>query len=444
MNRAYQEEAWLPGGSASVDPQCATPWAMTGVLRTATHYRGLRWPKREVFFIADPHADAEAFVASLLASGGVRASRKTPGFKLTGRGRKGHFIIGGDCLDKGPHNLELLRAIRALKKSGARLTLIAGNHDLRLLMALRSLDKREVLTEHLFVRMGAKGLPLLREVWDEHLADNPKALRKVPSASVCRARLFPQKDWFERFPRRAGGALSEAGLAKEVAKVRSKLASFETDCHRAGLNMRQLYAAAMKARKLFLKRKGKYGWFFDELKLLHREGSCLFVHAGVDDRILRKLREKGPGYINRQYRKALREDLFAFYHGPLANVLRTKYRAEELPLTDKGARHFYRMGLHFVVHGHRSNTQGQRLMLRGGILHVESDTTLNRNSRAMEGLRGAGAGVTVIQPRGRILGISADYHRIKCFKPAHYLRPGAPRYHGTSAQELSSRVTAGC
>ena len=67
--------------------------------------------------------------------------------------------------------------------------------------------------------------------------------------------------------------------------------------------------------------------------------------------------------------------------------------------------------------GSRNRRTGQRLMLRQGLLHFECDTTLDKNSRKREGLKGHGAGVTIIRPKGQILGVCSDYHSTKVFTP---------------------------
>ncbi|SMF39724.1 hypothetical protein SAMN02745866_02569 [Alteromonadaceae bacterium Bs31] len=72
----------------------------------------------------------------------------------------------------------------------------------------------------------------------------------------------------------------------------------------------------------------------------------------------------------------------------VANMMRTQYRAVSLPLTELGLTRLHRMGIHAIVQGHRSRLQGQRLALRQGQLHIECDTTQDRNSRAKKGLQG--------------------------------------------------------
>jgi hypothetical protein len=84
----------------------------------------------------------------------------------------------------------------------------------------------------------------------------------------------------------------------------------------------------------------------------------------------------------------------------------------------------YRRGIHTIVHGHRNITRGQRLMLRRGMVHVESDITMDRNSRRKEGLDGYGVGVTIVD-RKRIIGISTDYPHAKVFEPKKYFNQHA-------------------
>jgi hypothetical protein len=376
-----------------------------------------------VFFVADPHADAEAFNASLVASGGVR--KTGPGYldmALTKRGRKGLFIIGGDCLDKGPSSLQVLRCVRHLKRIGAQVKLLAGNHDIRLLMGLRAMDlKRDTLTEHFFVRMGPKIVPLLKEVYTEYLGGK-KALRGIPDRRTCRRELYPRDTWFDDFPKKAAHYLSKPVIEREITRMQKKVNIFEQTCKDAGLSIREIYATAHKCRELFLQSGGEFAWFFRDMQLAYREGSLLFIHAGFDDRVAHIIERQGVRSLNRLYKKQVRRDPFEFYYGSLANTMRTKYRDVDKPLTRRGVLRIFRKGVHTVIHGHRNITDGQRIMLRKGMVHVESDITMDRNSRKKEGLDGYGIGVTIIEPDGTIIGISTDYPHAKIFEPRNYFQ----------------------
>ena len=414
-------EAWHQGKKYSLGKHLLEQ-GMKGVLeRTAKHGPWV-WPKRPVFFVTDPHADAEAFVASLVASGGVwKTGRKINSFKLTKEGRKARFILGGDCLDKGPSSLKLLRSIRRLRDKGAKVKMLAGNHDLRLLMGLRTMGaKRDPRTEHMFVRMGPKVVPLFKELHGEYFKARHK-LKGVPGNRACRRKLFPSESWFDEFPKAAEHSMSAAAIEREMVRMRKKVDRFEDICSDAGLTLRDVYATAQKCQQLFLKRKGEFSWLFRDMRLLHQEGSFLFIHAGFDDRLGKLFKKKGIKHLNRLFRKQIKHDLFEFYYGPLANAMRTKYRDCDLPLTGAGVEAIYRRGVNVIVHGHKNRIHGQKIALRQGMLHIESDITMDRNSRKKEGLDGYGAGVTIIRPERQVIGISTDYPHAKVFLPDSHI-----------------------
>jgi len=425
-------EPWQLGKRQSIGKDRANHHSLTEALEHAVSHSPWKWPKHPIFFLADPHADAESFAASLVASGGIR--KTGPGdldIKLTSEGRKALFIIGGDCLDKGPSSLQLLRSVRYLIDTGARVKLLAGNHDVRLLMGIRAMGlERDPRTEHMFVRMGPKVVPLLKEIHARYLRGK-KALRGIPGKRECRRKLFPSTRWFDEFPREAAWMMPEQGIEREVSRLRKKIVDFDKACSDAGLSLRDVYATACKCRELFLEPEGEFAWFFRDMQLLYREGSFLFIHAGLDDRITSLIEEESIGYLNRLFRWQIKHDLFEFYYGPLANTMRTKYREVDMPLTHRGVKRAHRQGVHAIVHGHRNNTNGQRIILRQGMVHIESNITMDRNTRKKQGLDGYGVGVTIIRPEGRIIGISTDYAYAKVFEPENYLQPQTRQAHAT-------------
>ena len=387
-------------------------------VQEVTRGKGWKWPKRPIFFISDPHADAEAFLASLLSTGGIEPPKKHDRIALTKSGKKAHFVIGGDCLDKGPSNLRLLESIKALYDAGAKVTLIAGNHDIRLLMGLLCLGgKKDVLTEHLFVRMGNKVVPLLAEVF-ERFVKHKKKPKKLPSVDSCRRILYPRNDWFARFPIAVSQRMPEEAIVRELERMGKKIKTFEAACLEYGMTLQDVYLTAKMCRKLFLKPKGEFGWFFKRMVLAETMGSFIFLHAGLDDSVAKILEKKGVKALNSMYRKQLKRDLFEFYFGTVANVMRTKYRPVDLPLSPRGVHRVHKSGVLAVVQGHLNRTRGQRILLKEGLLHIEGDITLDRNSRRKEGLRGLGAGHIRICPSQQIIGVSNDYPRTKIFSPS--------------------------
>lgn len=377
------------------------------------------WPGKPVVFISDPHADAEAFEASLIAAGVIeRNGPHLCEYELTRFGKKAEIVVGGDCLDKGPSNLTLLRSIAHLYRLKADITLLAGNHDLRLLMGLLSLEREtDTGSQHLFVRMGKKVIPLFKEVFDQYLAGT-KWDRGVPSEEACRSALFPGQAWFENFAFYAAGYLTDEGIDREIGKMTKKASGFEAHCLQAGLSLPQVYAAAMKCRSLFLAKSGEFSWFFRKMKLIKKRGSFLFLHAGIDDHMAQILEKRGVKYANRAFKKNLMsQNLFSFYYGPLANTFRTKYRKADLPLTRRGSKAARQAGIEVLVHGHINQHHGQRVTLKNGLIHIEADITLDAHSREHEGLQGHGVGATLIDKKRGVVGLSCDYPQAKVLKP---------------------------
>jgi len=378
------------------------------------------WPRQAHYFFCDLHADADAFLRSLIASGGIEKNGPRDGdFALTGEGRDAIFVIGGDCLDKGPNNLRLLRLIKILMDKGAQVELLAGNHDLRTFVGIVYAGRTDdPLLAHLFVRMGKKSVRLLREIHDDYLAERRQSGCR-PSAAVVRKRLFPGKDWYEDFPKAAAGFILDKRIKKEVQRIAEKVEQFESKCTEYRMTLNMAEAAVHQARKLFLEPGGEFHWFYKRMKLAYRAGSYLFIHAGVDDYTAEVIRRQGIEGLNRRFRRMLRKNLFHLYHGPLGNTFRTKYRDVDMPLTTKGVAEMHANGLYAIVHGHRSIDGGQRMVIRQGLLNFECDASVDANTRREKDLEGPGGAVTIFRSDGRVLGISTDYPHVKVFDPAN-------------------------
>ncbi len=404
--------------SATGDPKHIEQ--ISACLEKVRTHGGWRWPGKPVVFLSDTHADAEGFLRSLVAAGVIRRAAaqngERAGITLTDFGRSATVLVGGDCIDKGPSNLDMLDALAEVIATGVDLHLLAGNHDLRLRLAVDALrGPRSPLTDHLFVRMGRKLLPALREVFDRYVTQADIAA--LPDEDTCAARLVPPADWATHFSQAAKGQLSDKAIRKEINKLHEKRGQFDRKVAKTGLSARQLLAAALKCHDLFFTPHGPYAWFYDRMDVVARIGSLLFVHAGLDDSMCTLLADGGPDAVNARYRAEAERASFAFYFGPLANLVRTKYRASDCKLTRAGVDRLHRIGIHMVVQGHVNNHAGQRLLAKQGLLHLEGDVTLDRASRSLEGLPGIGAGATLIFPSGDVIGLSRDYPRAKHFAP---------------------------
>lgn len=418
---AYAGLEWVSGAL----PTQASPWVSRGgprkldaesydaslvELRRFGTGKALVLPNRTLFFLCDVHADTDAFFTSLVASGGVRKTgTEDDQFELTSEGRRGVFVIAGDCFDKGPHNLRLIRALSHLVEAGADVRVLAGNHDLRTLVGLSHIGRKEARFAHLFVRMGKKTMPLLLEVYNEYL--EPGATSDF-SEEELRELLFPDEDWYDEFPEVARGLVPEKKIVKEVVRIREKCAELLQKCEELDMTLGMVHAAAMKAAELFSP-GGEFGWFFERMRLAERWGSLLLVHAGIDDKMAQVVSDRGVEGANDLFAELLARDLFELYNGPVGNMFRTKYRAFELPLTEEGVEALYGAGIYGVVHGHKNITRGQKVLLRRGLLNLECDVSMDCNTRVVEGLEGEGGGVLVLRGDGRAIGVSTDFPTAK-------------------------------
>lgn len=413
-------QRWIPRGNflreSGVEP-------VARLQMPQTQHGDWQWPQRDICVLTDLHADADALLSSLVASGCIKKTGPMDNdIKFTKAGKNTLFVIDGDCFDKGPSNLRLLRTIKMLIDAGAKVKIIAGNHDIRFLAGMEALDKKaDSLLCHFFIRMAPKGITFLHEIYLSYVqrlsARKRAALGENLSSADVRKKLYPDADWEKVFPEQAKGLMSEYKIKKEIAKVRQKQHHFEALCTEYGMTLSMVYAAINKWRELFLDSKGEFYWFFDNIKLLHTEGSFLFAHAGVDDVIARELNEKGVKRLNKKFHKALKSDLFYLYYSPMGNVFRSKYREGDWEFTAKGAKDLNDIGIKAIVHGHINRHQGQELFLREGILNFECDASLDYRTRQKEGLTGRGAAATLIKKDRSVLGVSVDYPYIKVFAP---------------------------
>ncbi len=362
----------------------------TDLIRNYARDHAIALPEREHVFITDPHADADALLASLQLAGANVRNSDSDGFELTERGRACRFVLGGDYFDKGPSTLRLLRVLRRLVDA-ADVVLLAGNHDVKILLGARHFDAQCAARGHLFVRMGGKVVTLLQEVWQTHLAGTDVSLLGEDEAAQI---LFPSQSWYDGFAEAAAGILAPKYIARELDRVAYKTDKIRRYLGAANMPLSVAHAAVSTCRDLFGP-GGEYGWLVDRMVLAYRAESLLFVHAGVDDDISRLLRDDGIAAVNAEHRRLMEDDPVRAFNGALGNAFQTKYRDRDYPFTAAGASALREAGVHVVVHGHRTRAAGQQALLRQGLLHLECDTILDRNSRRKHDLAGLGAAATV-------------------------------------------------
>jgi len=387
------------------------------IITSYTNGKDWHWPGNTVFFFCDLHADVDAFRLSLIASGGVRfKSESVNSVELTSLGRDALFVIGGDCFDKGPSTLQLLNLIYCLKEKGAQLHLLAGNHDVRTYLGLYYADRKEPLLDHLFIRMGSKAVPFLKELLDQFVDQD-----KIPDSQYenqFKEQLLPADDWAEQFFEAAKSTVHPKKLEKELRRTQEKTIQFLEKMQELDMSFCQVAATIEAFKAKFLNAEGELYWFFDSMRLAHREGSYLYIHAGLDDSIADLIRDKGIEELNLDFHNSFYQDPFELYHGALGNTFRTKYRDSDNTFSEAGAIALHKAGIYAIVHGHRNIRHGQRIIIRANMLNFECDASVDRNTRIKEGLLGPGGAVVIFKDDGTVKGISTDYPFIKSFNPS--------------------------
>lgn len=412
-----QYESWPSKNGLRVLPNNDQDDLASRTVQSYTSKRLWVWSGKRLFFFSDLHADADAFFLSLIGSGGiVKYGVGDDDFFLTEEGKEATFIIGGDCFDKGPHNLRLLDVIGSLIRSGANVEILAGNHDLRTYLGIYYAESKATLLDHLFVRMGKKTVPLLKEIHDRYSHD--ETYHSQSELAAIHETLFPKESWYTEFPQIATKWVKPSKLAKEIKRIQEKIEEFEKRANEFGMDMVDILSAAKKFKQLFFEPDGEYFWFFNRMKLAHQEGSYLFVHAGVDNEVATILSKESCKGLNYRFKKMLRRNPFELYHGILGNVFRTKYRNFDYELTEIGVKALHDNGIYAIVHGHKNILRGQRLNMRSGILNFECDASVDCNTRIIEGLNRPGGAVVCFRPDGAVQAVSTDYPYIKVFKPS--------------------------
>lgn len=364
-------------------------------------------PERPIHFICDLHADAQALLDSLKLGNLVTQESTVEQPILTENADQVTVVIGGDCFDKGPSNLSLFRLLKQLLLINLDIQILAGNHDLRVYAGLLASDCQDDLRQaHFFVRMGRKAASLFAEVYQQYCAHMP--LPKTP-ASWIENSLMPDDEWFELFPQYACNFMTHKEMKKEIKQIRKKRIDFIKAWREYGYDWQHLALAVEQTKRLFIESDGEFYWFFQNLELMQRHGSYLFCHAGVDDRIIHRMQDEGMERINQAFNTQLQQGkIFEIYYSELGNVVRTKYRNKDNPLSELGVQALKKQGVFALVNGHRSHINGQQLIFRNKLLHIECDAELNANCRAKHHLAPGAAAVTIFNTCGTVNALSTN------------------------------------
>lgn len=400
------------------------------------------FPRQHVLFFCDLHGDAEAFRRSLIAGKAIVChSKDLLDFDLSDFGKAADIVIAGDIFDKGPSNLDVLELLSHLRSLGAKIIVLAGNHDLRIWLTLKALDAKELeafdyLAEHLERAQLLVSEVLARAVLPTPLASlQPK--KAPPTSKKGRSKKAVRRTADEQ-GRKAlqtlfGPALasSDDGAYKgRKAWLIERWQEIEAFYRQRGIAPDALCDGLMLAYDLLVAPSGRHAWIFAEMQLLHRYGSFLLAHGGVDDQLCAELKADGVDGINKKFRKLLAKarpsELAA---GAFGNSTLTKYRPSDEPLTAAGVRRLHGEGIFAIVHGHDNQIGQQNVAYRQELLHFQCDATLNRCTRKLQGLSPRGMAVVIFEPEGRLTALSSDRPEGKTFAPKRCTAPSPGFLH---------------
>ena len=276
---------------------------------------------RKVYFFADLHADRQAFETSVSHCEDPTAL----------------YIIGGDCLDKGPSNLDLLDAIYELSQR-ADVKILAGNHDLRMLMVLQN--------------------------WYDRENKNGKF-----------AKIFTPK----RFLKRIDPFLDECG---GINKARQMFLEPEGKYSWFFDNMEPFY----RDGEFLFVHAGVGDEFIREISPMI---TCTEANPFP---IIMRHRNQLP------FNDALHDFYYGPLGTCIRTKYREDTQVYEF--TESGASLLEDLGINFVVHGHDNQLDGHKLNMRHGILHFCCDCTVDSGTRKAEGLTSPGYAVASFEPYG--------------------------------------------
>ena len=114
------------------------------------------------------------------------------------------------------------------------------------------------------------------------------------------------------------------------------------------------------------------------MKLAHREGSYLFVHAGLDDVVANTLYEHGVDHLNQEFSDLIHGDPFEFIAGFWATSLEPS-TANLITTSLPKARKLHRAGIYAIVHG-AQYPAGTETGIREGMLNFECDASVDCNT----------------------------------------------------------------
>lgn len=373
------------------------------------HHPKINWQLNEpLAFVTDIHGDAPALLRSLIAGGLMQDNATLDQLNWTDAGLTRRLVLGGDCFDKGPSTLALLRLVKRIWQDKPNSIWLVGNHDLRFMLGMRSLQlDKTPLQSHFFSRMGKKAIGLLAEMHQDCPTD----------FAIDHPAYWVDAYWPQAFRAQAQGLLGKRLAKKEIKQLHAKQADMQQACRKRFASAQAFDQACSWAVHEFLAPEGEFYGLVQSWQLHFNAGPFWFSHAGVNDLAIADWQANHQA-LNQGYQQAWQAgDLFGLYYGPLGALMRTKYRKYDWPFSAQGAQRLKDAGILAIVNGHRDSGQGQQLYVRQGLWNFDCDTQMNSHCRAKDQLAPGGWGITLFEADGSVCALSSDHPGERWFYP---------------------------
>ncbi len=279
-------------------------------------------------FIPDIHGDVEALEKTLKAANLADGE----GHALKFRDPDLHeLVFTGDYIDRGPTNLETLELLLSIRAHFQHVILEPGNHDITALHALSHPEQPR------WMQLWMDGVPVMDQV-------------------AKRYRLHLQKPTTDAHP------LAHMALDPENDETKSYLATWQKFIEQhPEMQSTDFPAAYERMRELFL--EGQFRILFEQMRVAHRIGGILAVHAGINEKGM----ALGLDRLNGLYQLAWQRRDFQFLFdydwknrhslpkAPLAPVvcMMKPLPPDRTPLiSEKTADAMHEEGIRVLIHGH--------------------------------------------------------------------------------------------
>lgn len=279
-------------------------------------------------FIPDIHGDPDALKRTLLQAG--LAEGTVENYTIRNPGDIDQVVFTGDYIDRGPDNLGALNLLLDVRSEFQNVVFEPGNHDLTALHVLTHPKEPQ------WMRLWSDGIPVLHQVAQQY-----KLLRESPAIDI-----HPLANY----------QLPDDEVTDEFQTFWKQYMEKNPD-----MQFTDFPAAYQKLHELFF--EGPFKILFEQMKMAHRIGEIVAVHAGMNEMSLKLGVEK----LNELYRIAWQRKDFRFLFdydwkkrqkvakaplAPLVAMMKPLPPSDTPLITEKTAEKMFDQRMLVMIHGH--------------------------------------------------------------------------------------------